>query len=443
MDRGCVVGRTDGTAIQKQLASVTNLDHLEHVQSLLLMVFAATNVNIRAYGQISARWLQVATAILRETRLAPAAQHLDLSIQARPRLWRRLWWCGFLMEQLHFLRYSLEATRPLHSPSFVLDPSTAEPLLLEDFDLNPAASLESQIPGYWTRMQKASCFRQKMALCKRMAQIVLERHPKAPPGRKRRRKSSQNRIHHDEYFWRVESIAQEFAQRQCDTQVQGLREMLDEERDLTVVATRVSVELLVTRIIIALHRVPNKRRNKDGSGLNWDRIRNERIVHAIRGILATSRKFLGRCEGDHREPSIGAEAALLRTMIVASTALLSLDGPESRPPDYGNLRRDCRMLLQACLVAIDILWTGAGTGTGAGTAIDCPSSPQSPPHLTSATTREATPSDLTPTPEAPEIWRGYSLATAASLDLVEQKLLLRKFDDMWNGYLKIERVADN
>lgn len=375
-------------------------------------------------------------AILRETRLAPVAQHLDSSIRARPKLWRRLWWCGFFMEQLHFLRYSLEATLPLHPSSFALDPSTAEPLLLEDFDLTPAASLVSQIPEYWTGMQKGSCFRHKIALCERMAQIVLRRHAKAPSARKQRRlKSSRNRVHHDDYFWRVESIAQEFAQRQHDTHVQGLREILDEESDQSVVAARVSIELLVARISIALHGTPDKRHDGVVGGLNWDMMRDKQILRSIRGILATSREFLDKCWRDDRNLGIGTGADLMRTMIVASTALLSLDEPETRAPDYHNLHRDCRIVLQSCLAASDILWTGRGTWTGT----DRPGSPHVPPYLTSASTRESTPaSDLAPATEIRETWRGYPLVIAANLDVIEQKLLLRKFDDMWNGYLKIE-----
>jgi hypothetical protein len=343
------------------------------------------------------------------------------------------------MEQLHFLRYSLEAALPLHPSSFALDPSTAEPLLLEDFDLTPATPLKSQIPEYWMSMQKGSCFRHKIALCERMAQIVLQRHfAKAPSARKQRRvKSSWNRIHHEDYFWRVESIAQEFAQRQRDTQAQGLREMLDEESDQSVVVARVSLELLIARITIALHRAPDKRNDGVGGSLNWDMMRDNQVLRSIRGILATSRAFLDRCWRVDRRLSIGTRADLMRTMIVASTALVSLDESETRPPDYHNLRRDCRVVLRNCLVASDMLWAGTGTKVGAGT--DCPNSPHIPPYLTSASTRESTPaSDLAPTTEIPETWRGYPLVIAANLDLMEQKLLLRKFDDMWNGHLKIE-----
>lgn len=344
-------------------------------------------------------------------------QNAESNTQIGSRLWKRLWWSGFIMEQMHFLRYSLEATTPLYPTRFALDPRSAEPLLLEDFDLTPARALGCEIWDYWISMQKASCFIQRTALFGYVARYTCNRRRKIP---RQKRQARPGQMHHDDDFWDIQTIAERFELSKQDTGCHSMCASFDDAEELDLIATRVRLDMLFSRIMIALHRatdMPNNHRYKDTNNI-WRRVKDERITHMARRVLATSRKALDGA--GNAEPGLGAGTDMLRAITVAAGALLSL---ETWPPDRQCLLSESQTLLEACITNNDALWTEAVNRS--------PASPWDSPQLAFDATDEASPaSDSALTPR--DVAAAQSYVSIDEAELLEQRLLVNEFDEMWN-----------
>ncbi|KAH8665569.1 hypothetical protein BGZ61DRAFT_484281 [Ilyonectria robusta] len=399
------------------LESSAGQDSFEETQAFLLMAFALSQTDTCTVGRKQAQWLRHAMANLHKMLLSRGDQNVERSTQTGSRLWKRLWWSGFIMEQMHFLRYSLEATTPLYPSRFALDPRSTEPLLLEDFDLTPVRALGCKIRDYWISMQKAFCFIQRTTLFEHVAMYACNRRRKIP---RQKRRARPGQIHHDDDFWDIQAIAKRFELSKQDTGCYSLCASFDDAEELDLIATRVRLDMIFFRTMIALHRaadMPNNHGCNDASNI-WRQVRDERITHMARRVLATSRKALDRA--GNAEPSLGAGTDMLRAITVAAGALLSL---ETGPPDRQCLLSESQTLLEACITNNDNLWTEAATRSSA--------SPWNSPELAFDATDEASPtSDSAQTPR--DVATAQNYRSIDDAELLEQRILVNEFDEMWN-----------
>ncbi|KAH6970674.1 hypothetical protein BKA56DRAFT_661334 [Ilyonectria sp. MPI-CAGE-AT-0026] len=399
------------------LESSAGQNSFEETQALLLMAFALSQTDTCTVGRKQAQWLRHAMANLHKMSLSRGNQIAERCTQTRSRLWKRLWWSGFVMEQMHFLRYSLEATTPLYPSRFALDPRSAEPLLLEDFDLTPATALGCKIRDYWISMQKAFCFILRTTLFGHVARYAGNRRRKIP---RQKRRARPGQIHHDDNFWDVQAIAERFELSKQDTGCHSICASSGDAEELGLVATRVRLDMIFSRIMIALHRAADMPNYHDCNGASniWRRARDERITHMARRVLATSRKVLDGA--GNAEPSLGAGTDMLRAITVATGALLSL---ETWPPDRQCLLSESQKLLEACINNNDALWTEAVTRS--------PASRWDSPQLAFDATDEASPiSDSAQTPR--DVATAQHYRSVDDAELLEQRILVNEFDEMWN-----------
>ncbi|KAF7554067.1 hypothetical protein G7Z17_g3174 [Cylindrodendrum hubeiense] len=351
-----------------------------------------------------------------------AGQSAGRSTPRGSRLWKRLWWSGSMMEQLHFLRYSLEEPVPFYPPCFALDPRTMEPLLLEDFDLTPSRNSSHRASEYWICMQQASCFIERAALCEDVAGYVRDRQWKTTS---KQLPSRPGQICHDDNFWEVQAIAERFSQFKKDTGFYSVCNDIDEKEDMALVSTHLRLDLVFFRIMIALYR-ETKEQNDGCNSVNsmWRQLRDDEVTHMARKVLAASRKMLDRTGGSG--PSFGAGVEMLRAITVAAGALLSL---KTRPLDHRSLLRESRALLRICSKAGCNLW--------AETAIEHLASPWNLPSLSDDVTEGASPASgfaETPRHDVTEIY-----SPIEDIEWLEKKRLFNEFDDMWNTtYMKTE-----
>ncbi|KAH7169886.1 hypothetical protein EDB81DRAFT_774049 [Dactylonectria macrodidyma] len=389
----------------------------ERTQALLLMAFALSQSSSCAVGRKQAKWLRLAITNLHYMSPSSAGQTRN------SRTWKRLWWFGFVMEQLHFLRYSLEQSTPLYPTRFALDPRSMEPLLLEDFDLAPSTTSGNryQVSEYWTRMRQASCFIKRAALCGCVARYVRNRQckPSTLP-----RPSNPSQIHHDGKFWEIQAIAQYFTNLKQDAGIDSQCKYIRETEDLRLIAMRARLEMVFFRIMIALYRgvekPPDANQGCSGSSSIFYRLRDEQIAHMARRVLITSRKLLDGA-GSARTGLGAAGTGVLRAVSIATEALLLL---KTWPLDRQLLVRESHALLKICSDESHALWAETVVGDAA--------TPRDAPLLTHDhdLAEVATPrSDSAKTPRDDTTQR-YGLVEGS--DLLEQKRLFSDFDDMWN-----------
>ncbi|KAH6871815.1 hypothetical protein B0T10DRAFT_466474 [Thelonectria olida] len=412
------------------LGSSVERDPFEETQALLIMVFALSQISTRAMGRKQSQWLRLAIKNLHKMSPSPAGQNSEGCAQSRSRLWKRLWWSGFIMEQLHFLRHSLEEPAPFYPSRFGIDPRSMQPLLLEDFDLGPSRKSGFHVSEYWNCMQRASCFIERAALCELVARYARDRPrktPSMPPP------SSLGQINHDDDFWKIEATVQRFVQFRQDTRFYSAGSYInDDGQHIGLLATRVRLDMVFFRIMIALYRRIEKQNDNYGHGSTrsmWYRLRDERIAQIAREVLATSKQLLDRTGSTG--PSFGAGVEVLRAITVTAGALLSL---KTWPLDYQRLLWESQALLETCFDASCTLWTEC--------AAEHHTRSSPPPPLTYEVAEGA--SAAFNMAETPRDDAAQSCALVEDVEWLEKKRLLSDFDEMWNTTdMKLKHTFDH
>ncbi|KXJ85357.1 hypothetical protein Micbo1qcDRAFT_180867 [Microdochium bolleyi] len=408
---------TNPPPIQERI--VGNLQSLEqdHVQVLLLMLYAVDQLSTRAFRRKELVWLDMATSAIKRLHSEPASPTLSPSA-ARTR--KCLWWSGFVTEQsFHFRRYmeilgsapavSAAAQRPR------LDPHGAEPLYIQDLDLLAAGVHDGNFAGHWRRMQRASCFVQRKRLCESLARLVLQhsrsrhrRHRTHPtstsmslePGPDqtcsvqqsvRSRSAPHARREPNAYFATVHFVTERFQRNMKDMGDSGWHRSLMEAAeagDSVLAALRISVHALYHRILLTLCRrgmpiqtpAPTEDNGLSRSGADSEtaaaRITSCQSLYAERAAISLRQLLLmakATCSITVRRPGqdraiitkdgalLYMETTMLRGLVVCADTVASCGGQSVARclrTDLGRLRSETRSLLQNSLDLSERFWSG-------------------------------------------------------------------------------------